>query len=87
MTPKGVPRGYQHNWRYKGHWKETKIAPGKWTFKYTALKHRKGSPRGGLNIGQSVIWNIHGTQTATKVSGRTYKTILKGTKTLKRSPK
>ena len=81
-----VPVGYRHKWKYSGHWKERKTRPGKWTFTYTAMKTRKGSPKGGLRTGQSVIWNIRGTQTATKVSGRTYKTTLRGTKTLRRAP-
>ena len=82
----GVKPGYKHRWKYKGHWKETKIAPGLWKFRFDALKHRKGSPKGGLRPGQSISWNIKGTQTAIKVSGRTYKTTFTGSKILRSSP-
>ena len=87
MSKKGVPINYKHHWRYKGHWHERKVAPGRWQFTYTATKTRAGSPRGGLRPGQKVIWNIRGTQIAQKVSGRTYKTTLTGVKTLRKAPK
>jgi hypothetical protein len=85
MTKKrkgGVPVGYKHKWKYRGHWNEEKIKPGEWEFTFHAQKNRKGSAKGGLKPGQKVKWKIEGTQTATKVSGRTYKTTFKGRKQL-----
>ena len=79
---RGVPTGYKHNWKYKGHWKERKGKKG-WKVDFTAKKSRSGSSKGGLPIGSKVTWNLKGTQTATKVSGRTYKTRFKAKKTLK----
>jgi hypothetical protein len=83
---KGVPVGYKHKWRYKGHWKETKVQPGLWRFRFDARKSRAGSAKGGLNVGQSLTWKVTGYQTVTKVSGRTYKTSLRGSKILKVNP-
>jgi hypothetical protein len=73
---KGVPKGYTHNWAYKGHWKETKRAPGKWTGTFTATKKTK-SGGGGPKPGFKILWKLNGTQQATKTSRGTYQTRFK----------
>ena len=79
---RGVPAGYEHNWKYGGHWKEKKQKDGSWKVDFSAAKRRKGSSKGGLPIGSKLVWKITGIQTAEKVSGRTYKTRFKARKTL-----
>lgn len=79
---RGVPAGYEHNWKYGGHWKEKKQKDGSWKVDFTAAKRRKGSAKGGLPIGSKITWGLRGTQTAEKVSGRTYKTRFRAKKTL-----
>lgn len=79
---RGVPKGYRHNWKYKGHWRERKTGRGKWDVDFTARKSRKGSGRGGLPVGSEVTWKIEGYQTARKVSGRTYATRYRARKRL-----
>ena len=82
MGSRGVPAGYKHKWRYRGHWKETKNKNRTWDVDFTALKSRKGSSRGGLPVGSKILWKLEGHQTAEKVSGRAYKTILRAKKRL-----
>ena len=77
----GVPTGYRHNWKYRGHWKERKGRRG-WNINFTARKSRKGSKRGGLPVGSRIVWKIEGYQTARKVSWRTYATRLRARKKL-----
>ena len=59
---KGVPKGYTHNWTYRGHWKEKKVAPGKWRGYFKATKRTK-SGRGGPRRGFKIKWRIYGIQT------------------------
>lgn len=78
---RGVPKGYKHNWSYRGHWAEKKIRPGKWTFTFTATKHRKaGRNLGSFGIGTKGAWRINGIQYITKTGTGTYQTKLIGTK-------
>lgn len=79
---RGVPPGYEHNWKYGGHWKEKKQKDGSWKVDFSAAKRRKGSAKGGLPIGSKIKWRIEGIQIAEKVSGRTYKTRFRAKKTL-----
>lgn len=79
---RGVPAGYEHNWKYGGHWKEKKQKDGSWKVDFSAAKRRKGSAKGGLPIGSKIRWRIEGIQIAEKVSGRTYKTRFRAKKTL-----
>lgn len=84
---RGVPKGYSHNWLYKGRWKEYKVGKGKWKGRFKAAKSRGGSSRGGLKKGARIAWYIRGVQYATKVGGRRYLTDFKFTKTLIKKPK
>lgn len=84
---KSVPKGYTHNWAYRGRWKETKIAPGKWKIRFRATKGRKvkgyvkGQPRKGFRI----RWKINAIQDAIKTSKGTYQTDMRGYKTTVRA--
>ena len=78
---KGVPKGYTHNWTYRGHWKETKTAPGKWNFQFKATKRTHAGAM-GPNPGSKVKWKLKGTQSVVKTGKGTYKTDFKGTKRL-----
>lgn len=78
-----VKKGYQHNWKYTGHWKEKKIAPGKWKIRFRATKGRrvrgrpqKYEPKKGFQI----LWKINAYQRATKTGRGTYQTDMYGTK-------
>lgn len=82
MGRRGVPAGYEHNWRYRGHWKERKAKDRTWDVNFTAIKSRRGSSRGGLPIGSKILWKLEGHQTAEKVSGRAYKTRFRAKKRL-----
>lgn len=82
----GVPRGYSHDWHYDGRWKEKKLSPGKWKGSFKAIKTRKSPAKYHKNApgkGSVVKWEIHGTQTATKLNKNKYATDFKFTKKLK----
>lgn len=77
---KGVPTGYKHNWSYKGHWYEKKIAPGKWKVIFKATKKTK-SGRGGPKPGFKIHWGFKNVQQkAVKTGKGKYQTILTGIK-------
>lgn len=80
---RGVPKGYRHNWAYRGHWQEQKTGKGTWAVDFRATKHRGGSPRGGLPKGSKITWDLRGTQTAVKTGDKKYQTRFRATKTLK----
>lgn len=74
--PKGVPRGYVHNWKYKGHWREKKI--GKyWKVDFRATKSRKTArSMGSFGIGTKGAWKIKGIQYIKKTGKGKYQTRL-----------
>lgn len=76
---RGVPAGYTHNWKYTGHWKETKGRNGVWRGRFRATK-RTRSGRGGPRPGFKIKWYIKGIQTAIKTRKGTYQTDFKFTK-------
>lgn len=77
---KGVPKGFKHNWAYRGHWAEKKIRPGKWKFIFKATKNRKAKGTGSFGIGTTGAWKIQGIQYIKKTGKGTYQTKLVGTK-------
>ena len=79
---KGVPKGYVHNWTYRGKWYEKKIGPGKWRVVFTATKNKK-SGKGGPGIGTNITWKFTNVkQTAKKIGKGRYQTRLTGIKKL-----
>lgn len=72
---RGVPKGYRHDWTYRGHWKEYKTSPGNWNIDFRATKKTK-SGRGGPKPGFRLVWGIKGKQYAVKTSKGTYQTRL-----------
>lgn len=75
----GVPKGYRHNWTYRGRWKERKLRPGLWKIDFRATK-RTRSGRGGPRRGSKIVWGIRAKQYAVKTGRGTYQTRLIGTK-------
>lgn len=76
-----VPKGYTHNWTYKGHWKETKLKPGLWKIKFKATKNRKTAKTiGNFGIGTTGTWKIKAIQHIKKTGKGTYQTTMIGTK-------
>lgn len=82
MKRKGVPTGYKHNWTYRGHWSEKKIAPKTWKVTFKATKKTKAG-RGGPKKGFRVQWKFYNVkQKAIKTGKGQYQTILTGIKKL-----
>jgi len=81
---RGVPRGYRHDWGYRGRWREVKVKRGEWRFRFDAVKSR-GVPAkamGSVPVGGRVRWRVSGVQTAVKVNRNQYRTRLVGVKRL-----
>lgn len=77
---KAVPKGYKHNWTYRGHWAETKIRSGLWKIDFQATKNRKAKDWGNFGKGTTGAWLINGIQYIRKTGKGTYQTRLIGTK-------
>lgn len=78
---KGVPRGFRHNWKYKGRWKERKLRKGLWKIDFRATKSRKSAKSmGSFGIGTRGAWRINGIQYIRKTGKGTYQTRLVGYK-------
>lgn len=77
---KGVPKGFVHDWTYRGHWHEKKIRPGLWRFRFRATKNRKADRMGSFGIGTKGAWKIKGTQYIRKTGRGKYQTDFIGTK-------
>ena len=79
----GMKVGRSHKWRYDpGEWKETKVTPDRWEFKYAVTKRRAGkAPEGsGAPIGTAYRWYILADQTVTKLDANSYSTEMIGVK-------
>jgi len=76
----GVPIGYPEAWKYTGRWREKKISPGKWRFKFQATKRRRASTYGGLGRGTTGVWDIKARQYIVKTNKGQYQTTMIGTK-------
>lgn len=83
---KGVPTNYKAWWGYRGPWKEIKVAPGTWKFKFKAGKQRKGGKGGSHPPGRHIQWVIKARQYVIKRKNRRgkihYDTVMVGTKKL-----
>lgn len=76
MKRKGVPIGYKEFWKYRGRWKEKKVAPRRWKFTFEATKGRKAKSYGGLGKGTTGRWLIKGIQSIKKIGKGKYQTRL-----------
>jgi hypothetical protein len=79
----GMKVGGSHMWYYdKGEWKEKKIAPDKWEFKYAVTKTRASdAPEGsGVPVGTEYHWYILADQNVRKVDANNYTTLMTGFK-------
>jgi len=76
----GVPIGYRENWKYVGRWRERKVAPGRWIFRFQASKGRKAKSYGSFGKGTTGSWYIKGIQRIKKTGKGRYQTDLVGTK-------
>ena len=77
----GVPKGYKHNWKYTGRWKEKKVKKGLWKIDFKATKSRKtAKSMGSFGIGTKGAWKIKGIQYIRKTGKGKYQTRLIGVK-------
>ncbi len=79
----GMRVGGSHLWQYPdGTWEETKIAPDKWSFRFSSIKRRKeAAPEGsGVPQGTEYHWYILADQKVRKVSANEYETMMTGLK-------
>jgi len=79
----GMKVGGSHMWYYdKGEWKEKKITPDKWEFKYAVTKRRaSNAPEGsGVPVGTEYHWYILADQNVTKLDANNYTTSMTGFK-------
>ena len=79
----GMKIGGKHTWNYQnGLWSETKVAPDRWIFNYTSLKHRfHEAPEGtGALNNTKYHWYILADQKVNKIGTNTYETVMEGQK-------
>lgn len=79
----GMRIGGKHTWNYKnGIWNETKVAPDRWNFQYSSLKHRyHQAPEGtGALKNTKYHWYIIANQKVNKIDANTYETVMEGQK-------
>lgn len=79
----GMQVGRGHTWRYDaGEWKERKVTPDRWTFRYAVAKRRAGrAPEGsGAPVGTAYHWYIVADQIVTKLDANSYMTEMVGYK-------
>ena len=77
--------GYQHRWKYRSHWHEKKIGPGRWVFRSMQTKLRKGRQMrrfGSTRRGTTFRWRIRATQLMRKVGRNKYVGRMSGRKSL-----
>jgi hypothetical protein len=79
----GMAVGRSHTWKYDaGNWKERKVTPDRWEFRYSVVKRRAGrAPEGsGAPVGTAYHWYIVADQTVTKLDANSYMTEMVGHK-------
>jgi hypothetical protein len=79
----GMKVGRSHTWRYDpGEWKERKVTPDRWEFRYSVPKRRAGrAPDGsGAPVGTAYHWYIVADQVVTKLDANSYMTEMVGYK-------
>jgi len=82
-TYSGMAVGGEHTWLYpNGLWKETKVAPDRWDFTFSAIKERERSapPGSGVPVGTQYDWYILADQRVRKIDADSYTTIMSGVK-------
>jgi hypothetical protein len=75
--------GRGHKWRYDaGEWREKKVTPDRWDFRYSVTKRRAGrAPAGsGAPVGTAYRWYILADQIVTKLDANSYTTEMAGLK-------
>src|SRR2546430_16900626 len=75
--------GGEHTWLYpNGLWKETKVAPDRWDFTFSAIKERERSapPGSGVPVGTQYHWYVLADQRVRKIDADSYTTIMSGVK-------
>lgn len=80
IKKRGVPKGFRHNWTYRGHWDETKVKPGLWKFRFKATKRQHARGMGNFGIGTTGAWEIKAKQYIKKTGKGKYQTEMIGTK-------
>ena len=80
---KGVPAGYNHNWKYRINWSEEKLPSGAWAVESLGTKSRAvpTTYEGNFKIGSSLKWQLNMTQEVIKISHNTYSLYMAGIKT------
>ncbi len=79
----GMSIGGNHVWNYpNGIWKEEKVEPDSWVFKFQSLKQRrKEAPKNsGAPVNTQYHWYILADQRVRKVDKDTYETVMEGVK-------
>ncbi|MDP2755442.1 MAG: hypothetical protein Q8P40_13775 [Nitrospirota bacterium] len=79
----GVSVGSGHAWQYPdGTWEETKVAPDKWSFRFSSIKRRReAAPEGsGVPLQTEYHWYILADQIVKKINANEYQTVMEGTK-------
>src|ERR1043165_1849635 len=79
----GMKVGPSHTGRYDaGEWKERKVTPDRWEFRYAGVKRRAGrAPEGsGAPVGTAYHWYIIADQVVTKLDANSYQTEMVGHK-------
>jgi hypothetical protein len=79
----GMRVGRSHTWKYEaGDWKERKVTPDRWEFRYSVVKRRAGrAPEGsGAPVGTAYAWYIVADQVVTKLDANSYMTEMVGHK-------
>lgn len=82
-TYAGMAVGGEHAWIYpNGLWRESKVAPDRWTFTFTSIKEReRAAPEGsGVPVGTQYHWYILADQRVRKIDADTYHTFMSGVK-------
>ena len=82
-TYSGMAVGGEHTWLYpNGLWKETKVAPDRWDFTFSAIKERERSapPGSGVPVGTQYHWYILADQRVRKIDADSYTTFMSGVK-------
>lgn len=77
---RGVRPGFEHIWGYHGRWKEKKIRPGLWKFRFKASKGKRSRSMGSFGIGTKGAWDIKARQYIKKTGLGRYQTLMIGTK-------
>jgi hypothetical protein len=79
----GMQVGRGHTWKYDaGDWRERKVTPDEWVFRYAVTKRRAGkAPEGsGAPVGTEYHWFVLADQLVRKLDANSYSTEMTGLK-------